>query len=133
VSLATWIPNSRQTLLKNIKLQDSDKNLGITLIVYYIIYKYYISINKKIQILQKMKHTYKSILQIVHNQRIGSIVQSRRLVQDLVPTNSDKSSLVPYELINTYMNVVHILGYIPMFVGLFHKVSNDSRAIQKII
>jgi len=79
-----------------------------------------------------MKHTYKSILQTVRIQQTGSIVQSRRLIQDLVPTNSDKSSLVPYESINTYMNAMHIRDCIPMFVGLFHKASNDSRTIRKI-
>jgi len=103
------------------------KNLEIAFIVYHIICKYHINISKKILVLQKMKHTYKSILQTVRNRRTGSIVQSRRLAQDLVPTNSDKSSLVPYESINTYMNAMHTLDYIPMFVGLFHKASNDSR------
>lgn len=72
-------------------------------------------------------YTYKNILQTMHNPQIIDILQNRKLKQDLVLTSNDKVLLVPYESINTCMILMHIVGYIPMFVDHCHKVDNDSK------
>ena len=72
-------------------------------------------------------HTYRNILQIKHNPRIINTLQNKKLEQDLVLVNNDKVLLVPYESTNTYMILMHIVDYIPMFVDHCHKADSDSK------
>ena len=45
----------------------------------------------------------------------------------MVLVSNDKALLVPYESTNTYMILMHIVDYIPMFVDRSHKADSDSK------